>query len=77
VRVEIELSGRRPICNDHSGRPLIGDRIHSSRLGVFPGGPVHDIDELQMLIKLEDGRPENVRRAGAGAPRALAVRLNS
>ena len=51
-------------------RPSIHDRIElrRTRWGVHPRGTVHYVDDLQILIKWDDGRSESL-------PSALADRI--
>jgi hypothetical protein len=48
---------------DHEGVPKKGDRIElrRSRAGVFPRGTVYHVDQVQILVKWDDGRSESLR----------------
>ena len=54
-------------------RPRIGDRIERSvtRAGIRVRGTVHYVDDLQMLIKWDDGRSESLRSTDADRIRIL------
>ena len=43
-------------------RPEIGDRIELRlpRLGVYPRGTVQYVDDLQILVKWDNGRSESL-----------------
>ena len=55
------LGGR--VDEAHSRTPCRGDRIELSmpRLGVRPRGTVQYVDDLQILVKWDDGRSESLR----------------
>lgn len=50
----------------HERIPNKGDRIElvEPRLGVFPRGTVFYSDQLQILVKWDDGRSESLRPGG-------------
>jgi hypothetical protein len=45
--------------------PRKGDRIepHLSRMGIYRRGTVYYVDDLQILVKWDDGRSESLRGA--------------
>ena len=49
--------------DDPEGSPKKGDRIELlvSRAGVFPRGTVFHVDQVQILVKWDDGRSESLR----------------
>ena len=48
---------------EHDGTPMKGDRIEllESRAGVRPRGTVFHVDQVQILVKWDDGRSESLR----------------
>jgi hypothetical protein len=45
----------------HHKVPSIGDRVERRRAGVAQRGTVHYADELQMLVKWDDGSSSSLR----------------
>ena len=70
VRAETPPEKTPGVC-----RPRIGDRIERSvtRAGIRVRGTVHYVDDLQILIKWDDGRSESLRSADADRIRMLAA----
>jgi hypothetical protein len=53
---------RRPRPSDgHQKVPSIGDRVERRRGGVAQRGTVHYADELQILVKWDDGSSSSLR----------------
>jgi hypothetical protein len=54
-------------------RPRIGDRVELRlpRLGVCSRGIVHYVDDLQILVKWDDGRSQSLRSTYADRIRIL------
>jgi len=52
---------RRPRPNDSHKIPKIGDRVERRRAGVARRGTVHYADELQILVKWDDGSSSSLR----------------
>lgn len=52
---------RRPRPNDSHKIPKIGDRVERRRAGVAQRGTVHYADELQILVKWDDGSSSSLR----------------
>lgn len=50
----------RPDDGDHKV-PNIGDRVERRRAGIAQYGTVHYADELQMLVKWDDGSSSSLR----------------
>jgi hypothetical protein len=62
---------RRSLAGSEKRRAQRGDRIESARLGVAVRGTVHYVDDLQVLVKWDDGRSENLRPSFAARLRVL------
>ena len=45
----------------HGDIPGIGDRVERSRAGVTQRGTVHYADQLQVLVKWDDGSSSSLR----------------
>ncbi len=53
---------RRPRPDDgHHKVPNIGDRVERRRAGIAQCGTVHYADELQILVKWDDGSSSSLR----------------
>jgi hypothetical protein len=53
---------RRPRLNDGNHKvPNIGDRVERRRAGIAQRGTVHYADELQILVKWDDGSSSSLR----------------
>jgi hypothetical protein len=48
-------------AREHPTVPRIGDRVERVRAGVSKRGKVHYADELQALVKWDDGSSSSVR----------------
>ena len=45
---------------EHSRVPRKGDRIELVKAGVYVRGTVHHVDQVQILVKWDDGRSESL-----------------
>ena len=52
---------RRPRLDGHHRIPNIGDRVERRRAGIAHCGTVHYADELQILVKWDDGSSSSLR----------------
>ena len=53
---------RRPRLDDGQHKvPNIGDRVERRRAGIAQRGTVHYADELQILVKWDDGSSSSLR----------------
>jgi hypothetical protein len=53
---------RRPRLGDGNHKvPNIGDRVERRRAGIAQCGTVHYADELQILVKWDDGSSSSLR----------------
>jgi hypothetical protein len=53
---------RRPRLDDGNHKvPNIGDRVERRRAGIAQRGTVHYADELQILVKWDDGSSSSLR----------------
>jgi hypothetical protein len=59
--------------------PRQGDRIElvHPRLGIYPRGTVYYVDDLQILVKWDDGRSESLRANFADRFRILGDDVDS
>ena len=58
----VAIGMRRPrLDNGNHKVPKIGDRVERRRAGVAQRGTVHYADELQILVKWDDGSSSSLR----------------